>query len=367
MSVQKDVLLAALPPFNNQSVLIESAQDVPDIIREVLNAHNHFADDYNFIYKFFDQGSVKQICEQLFYFCKENISYVVESDREQTTKSPAAILALGYGDCKHYAAFISGVLNAISRNTGRKIIWSYRFASYNWFNRQPSHVFVVVFDRANEIWVDPCTKYFDDKTQYPVYTIDKKINAMPLYRVSGLPGEMGFIDPGVALNVIKSAADFFQAFGGGDKVPNYPIKSQNTLKAIQNDLASQIPMPPQSVEQAKQYLQYAKQKQQEFSTKPGSVDETKTIMYGEYATALQNFINTQTGSGGGFIPGGGSVPGATTKSLLIPAVAGGAVWFLTKKPVYALAAAAAAYFLLNRSISGVGQLEYEDSVNGCLY
>lgn len=365
MSVQKDVLLAALPPFNNQSVLIETAQDVPDIIREVLNAHDHFSDDYDFIYKFFDQGSTRQICERLFYFCKEHIAYRVESDREQTTKSPAAILALGYGDCKHYAAFIAGVLNAISRNTGKKIKWCYRFASYNWFSRSPSHVFVVVFDRGNEIWVDPCTEFFDDKSQYPIYTIDKKINAMPLYRVSGLPGEMGFVDPATAITVVKTATDFFKAFGG-DKVPNYPIKSTNTLKAIQDDLAGQIPMPPANIEQAKQYLEYALAKQTEFAAKGGNVDDTKAIMYGEYATALQNFISSHGGStaqGGGIIPGGG----ISSKGLLIPAVAGGAVWFMTKKPLYALGAAVAAYFLLNRTVSGVSGYSPEETISDCLY
>lgn len=373
MPVTKQTLLAVLPPFNNQSILIESAQDVPDIIKEVVNAHGYFAQDYDHIWQFFDHGSLNNICRSLFAFCKKNIDYRVESENEQTTKSPSAILAMGYGDCKHYSAFIAGVLDAISRNSGDPVSWSYRFGSYNMFEKQPGHVFVVVDDGVNEIWIDPCMQSFNDKTQYPFYQIDKKVKTMPLYRVSGVGESVGFIDPATAMTVVKTAADLFSAFGG-DKVPNYPIKSQNTLKAIQNDLASQMPLPPVNIESARQYVQYALQKQKEFAAKGGAVDDTKAIMYGEYAEAFQNYINQVTGAptgGGGLIPSSGILPGGTDKkNLLMPLIAGGAVWFLTKKPVYAIAVAAAAWFFLKpKTVSGVGQPDPAESiaVGSCLY
>ena len=108
-------LLQVLPPFTNSSVIIEKKQDVHDIINEVLDAHKYFASDYDIIYPFFDQGTMKEICNRLFDFCKKNIRYKIESEDLQTTKSPAAILATGEGDCKHYAGFIGGVLSAINR------------------------------------------------------------------------------------------------------------------------------------------------------------------------------------------------------------------------------------------------------------
>jgi len=177
-------LLQVLPPFTNSSLLIEGNQNVPDIIREVKEAHVFFAPDYDLIYQYFDKGSIVKICRSLFDFCKRYIRYEVEGESQQTTKSPSALIAMAYGDCKHYAGFIAGVLSAITRNTGKEIDWYYRFASYNLFEREPGHVFVVVIDAGNEIWIDPVLNSFDERL-IPSYITDKKVN-MPLYRISGL-------------------------------------------------------------------------------------------------------------------------------------------------------------------------------------
>src|SRR5690242_11156097 len=113
--VSKYILLENLPPFTNRQILIEAKQDVPDIMREVLEAHKYFANDYDRIAQFFDTGSLLDFCKNLFDFCKSNIYYKIEKDDNQTTKSPAAILTTGEGDCKHYASFIAGNLQALER------------------------------------------------------------------------------------------------------------------------------------------------------------------------------------------------------------------------------------------------------------
>ena len=188
--VGRDELLSVLPPFTNRSILIEPVQDVPDIIREVVTAHRVFATDYDRIYRYFDCGTLLKTCEKLFEFCRKNIEYRVEGEAEQTTRSPSAIIAMGYGDCKHYAGFIAGVLDAIRRNTGKVAKWVYRFGGYEYNVREPGHVFVVVQDRVGEIWIDPVLGRFNDKSTKPVYATDKKIN-MPLYRVSGISQDAG--------------------------------------------------------------------------------------------------------------------------------------------------------------------------------
>jgi len=180
-------LLQVLPPFTNSSLLIEGNQNVPDIIREVLEAHSYFSGDYDFIYQYFDKGSIENTCRLLFDFCKRNIAYKIEGEKNQTTKSPSALISMGHGDCKHYAGFIAGVLCAITRNTGKNIKWAYRFGSYSLFDREPGHVFVVAKDAGQEIWIDPVLSYFDERLQ-PTYFIDKKVS-MPLYRLSGFAQE----------------------------------------------------------------------------------------------------------------------------------------------------------------------------------
>jgi transglutaminase-like putative cysteine protease len=129
-------LLAVLPPYTNTSVTIKKTQTVNDIVREVLEAHAAFAPHYDSIAAFFDNGSNATIARNLFDFLKSNVRYKIEPEEKQTTKSPAAILSQAQGDCKHYAGFIAGVLDALNRQ-GRKIDFHYRFASYNLFRQEP--------------------------------------------------------------------------------------------------------------------------------------------------------------------------------------------------------------------------------------
>lgn len=184
--VSKQTLLNVLPPFTNESILIERRQDVHDIVKEVCEAHKYFAEDYNRIAKYFDGPDITAICKSLFNFCKLNIRYKVEGEDSQTTKSPAAIIALGDsvgGDCKHFAGMIGGVLAALERR-GKKVYWFYRFASYRMFDSTPQHVFVVVDINGKEIWIDPVLKNFNERLEPTFKPLDKKI-VMPLYRISG--------------------------------------------------------------------------------------------------------------------------------------------------------------------------------------
>lgn len=182
--VTRDELLTRLPPFERNYVLIHKEQGVYDIVKEVCEAHKFFAQDYDQVSGYFNYKDVTDICKRLFDFCKDNIRYSVEDEESQTTKSPAAIIALGEGDCKHYAGWIAGILDSLKRK-GRNIDWSYRFASYRPFDSTPQHVFVVVKKGGKEIWIDPVLQNFNQRLQPTFQPLDKKVN-MPLYRVSGI-------------------------------------------------------------------------------------------------------------------------------------------------------------------------------------
>jgi len=188
--LDKVLLLGKLPPFSNRRVVIDKKQSVYDIMREVLTAHRLFANDYDQIAAEFWRGTVYKTAQHLFDFCKRNIPYRVERENDQTTKSPAAILTLNTGDCKHYAGFIGGVLDALKRQ-GKAIEFVYRFAAYNGNGRTPEHVFIVAKSNGREIWIDPVLRYFDQRLQ-PSYYVDKKIN-MSLSRISGI-GKASFND-----------------------------------------------------------------------------------------------------------------------------------------------------------------------------
>lgn len=206
MGVTVDSVLGVLPPYEDKWILIHPDQSVKDIIIEVLEAHNEFASYYDKIAPFFDGNGTEDICNRLYEFCKNNISYKEEPEELQTSALPTGLLTRGYGDCKHYAGFCGGVLDALNRNFDKKINWCYRFASYDILKKTPHHVFIVVNDRGNEIWIDP-TPGANELT--PAWITDKKIKAEPmaLHRnISGIdPIEQFLLETGISMAIGKSS------------------------------------------------------------------------------------------------------------------------------------------------------------------
>ena len=171
------ILMGILSPYQNRREMLTAEQSTGDIIDAILDAHRRHAQDYSKISSFFNAGSKKETARKIYNFLKKNVRYVIEPGSKQTVKSPAAILATGYGDCKHYSLFAGGILQNL------EIPFAYRFASYKLFDKQPQHVFVVVNPGTDkEIWIDPVVGEFNYKKPYS-YAIDKK---MALYSISGI-------------------------------------------------------------------------------------------------------------------------------------------------------------------------------------
>ena len=183
--MQRNLLLGRLKPFGGNSKMLVRDQQVPDIISAMLSAHKMYASEYDKISKDFYTGDGVQTAKKLFDFLKKNVSYKIESDKQQRIMSPSAILSLGKNDCKNYALFIMGVLDSLKRKglIDNKIY--YRFASYKLLDEIPHHVFAVIQDRnGNEFFVDPVLSKFNERKTY-YHKIDK-IPSMPLYSVSGI-------------------------------------------------------------------------------------------------------------------------------------------------------------------------------------
>lgn len=171
------VLMGRLGPFRNAHTMLVADQSTGDIIDAITTAHKMHAPEYSRISSFFNAGSKKEVARKIYNFMDKNIKYVIEPGSRQTVKSPAAILATGHGDCKHFSLFAGGIL----QNLG--IPFAYRFASYKTFDKQPQHVFVVIDPGTDkEIWIDPVVKEFDYHKPY-TYAKDKK---MALYSISGI-------------------------------------------------------------------------------------------------------------------------------------------------------------------------------------
>lgn len=187
-------VLDVVPGFEGKESIVKARNHTANqIVTEVLEAHKVFASDYDAIAENINFNKRVPIENQLFDFCKKNLHYVIEDGSYQSTRSPAAILELGSKkgvgvDCKHFAGYIAGVLDAMNRKAGKVIYdWHYRFASYD-HNPEPGHVFVVLESEGGEddlIWIDPVLDRLDQRWPRPRYYKDKNPD-MPLVRLSGV-------------------------------------------------------------------------------------------------------------------------------------------------------------------------------------
>jgi hypothetical protein len=227
--MESSLLIGKLPPYQNNAVLVQRNQTVYDIINEVLEAHELFRRDYDNIAADFWTGDIETTARKIFDFLKRNVRYKIETEGKQTTKSPAAILAHGIGDCKHYASFINGVFDAINRKYNQNINWFYRFASYNFFDREPAHVFAVVKKNGREIWIDPVLDRIDKRVE-PSYFLDKKVKSkMALTRISGLQED-------VVNNTATAPANILLDITSFATDPTFYMSIQTLLKHSAMDL-----------------------------------------------------------------------------------------------------------------------------------
>lgn len=154
MMVCSEDILSRLPPFRDEWVLVKEEQYVPDIMRDIIAKHRQFRGYYDeFSYLFYDKN-VSVIADNLYDFCKREIDYEEETVDFQTTAIPQGILTRGFGDCKHYASIIGGVIDSLNRTMGCGIEWCYMFAGYDGAD-EPYHVFVQVKDHNEFLWIDP--------------------------------------------------------------------------------------------------------------------------------------------------------------------------------------------------------------------
>jgi len=214
----RETILRQLPTPAGNSITISENQSVTDIMAVIAYAHKRNAAFYDRIAMNFWGGNVPITCENLWDFCKQSIPYKVESEDLQTVKTPQRILSDakkgGGHDCKHYASFIGGVLDALRRQ-GKKIDWFYRFAGYSVLDPLPGHVFIVVSYQGGEIWIDPVLDEYDYHKGF-INKVDRKVQSPVGSGINGIQ----LMSRGVNLGMVGattstgSTAGTVQVIGG---------------------------------------------------------------------------------------------------------------------------------------------------------
>jgi len=185
--VNRNLLIGKVSPFLGKKEIVVANQDTVDIIDALIRNHYKYSNEYDKIYRYFDGGNVEETAFNVWNFLKDEFKYNIEPEEMQILRSPAALLASNVVgiDCKGYATFANGVMDAYRRNTGKNFEVYYRFASYDPFDNTPQHVFAVVKNKGTEYWIDPVLDQFDEKKQ-PYFYKDKKIKNMALVAMSGI-------------------------------------------------------------------------------------------------------------------------------------------------------------------------------------
>lgn len=227
-----------LPYYGNKELVIDD-HSTEDIVAEIKKAHKDYRKDYDQFADEFWTGDVRETGDKLFKVLKNHVTYDVEHEDNQQVKSPAAIIAQGHGDCKHYACFINGVCDALARQ-GKPVKCKYRFVSDS-PGQKVHHVFAVISDDQNEYWVDPVLSTFDTRPHF----YNETDLPMALYRVSGTE------QPGAALsprpknlpmvgNIFKDIAHGMQVnaanAGKGVKQAAHDVAkgAENTVKKVEH-------------------------------------------------------------------------------------------------------------------------------------
>jgi hypothetical protein len=182
--VSKNEVLNKLSPFKNYKKVVSTDQTVTDIIDGILETQNKWQKEYDKISELFVGESELETARNIWNFLKSNVPYYIESNKNQTLRSPSAIVAMP-GDCKSYALFTNGVLDSLNRKGIIQVPLAFRFAGYKDTTREPQHVFAVMYPGTKkEIWIDPVLPRFNEKRQ-PSFYKDKKIK-MALIALSGV-------------------------------------------------------------------------------------------------------------------------------------------------------------------------------------
>jgi hypothetical protein len=173
--MQKASLIAALQGTQPKPYMAVDRQTAGDIMREMMECHNDCKSHYDRIYQFFEGGDIVDICYRLWKFCRTQLTYEEEDVNVQNVSCPYTILTYGKVDCKNYALFIGGVIDAMKRH-GLAVVWNFRYASYELWDPIPGHVFIVVNPNTDDIWVDPVLPDFNNHLFY-WYKKDKRPKA----------------------------------------------------------------------------------------------------------------------------------------------------------------------------------------------
>jgi len=253
----------------NQKQVIKRYQDTKDIMKELLYMFAEYKYQAKPVAHLFDGGSIKKSGKNIWSFIKDNIKYVAEPEKNQTSRSFSRIIYDKWGDCKHSALLAS----SIGWQLGYDVVP--KFVNYEDKTKRYGHVYTILVDpkTKEQVIIDPLQDFDYQKDFYRAqnyYATNTKNKNMALSRLTGigvddesLAGIGSTYDiSGVATVRMITGDDLISGIGKAKKpfvkpllkattqAAKNPIKSalrpaqtaRNILKTVAPKAASKIPV-----------------------------------------------------------------------------------------------------------------------------
>lgn len=151
---------AGLPLPDGRRELISRFQSADEIAKQIRRAEFNSREASKKLAKYFKTSDDLKTCQRVWNFLRREIEYVREPMFDQTAKTIPRYLVDGYGDCKHYATTIVGILNACGIPAWFVLISQKKGV------RTPNHAYAAAKVNGRIVIIDPCKKEFGSEARY---------------------------------------------------------------------------------------------------------------------------------------------------------------------------------------------------------
>lgn len=150
--------IASKPLFKEYT--ITNSQTAKDIASAIVKSIKDSESTANLIAPYLKSTNKLQTLKNIFIFCKNNVEYVKEGKELQTAKTLARILSDKKGDCKHYSTLCYSLCKALGIDCKLRLI------SQNFYNTDPTHIYVIAKVNGQTIVIDPVLRSFNNEARY---------------------------------------------------------------------------------------------------------------------------------------------------------------------------------------------------------
>lgn len=155
------MILDSLPKSKNSSLFVVEKQTTNDILKLVKRGVKDSKEQARSIAWYFQNKNKIQVCKNIWSFLKSSIIYEKETKDLQTIKTLSRLLTQDKkGDCKHFSTATATLLSSLN------IPYYYRLVSFNYYDKTPTHIYIVALVNNREIPIDCCLHTFNSEPSY---------------------------------------------------------------------------------------------------------------------------------------------------------------------------------------------------------